>query len=315
MRSLADHLYAELIEGAVLLGANPAQCAAIGALRAFCILAALVAAAQAAIGFCRMVRLRSMALPWTDVDVLSLFDECRRDAGLRARPSLMIAPAGGPAVFTAGLFSSSIFLDPLLARSLDPAELRAVLLHELAHVARRDNLGARLFQSATAASVLFVFPALVLPFLFGHDVVHLGRVNSRLLIVISLALLFLLRVFVWRPLMVSREFSCDDYAVAAGADPLDLAAAIGTTWRLQHAGQRASWAGSHALLPFDARVEKRVQRLLDYHTPRVLPSIRRMARVAAFASLAAVALFVIDFHVRSSTSEKLPLRWSRISPP
>lgn len=318
MRSLADHLYAELLEGAVLLGVNPAQCAAIGTLRSFCLIAALVAGAHALAGFYKLARLRSTGVPWTDENVLNLFNECVRAAGLRARPSLLIAPAGGPSVFTAGSFRPAIFIAPALVKSLDSEELRGVFLHELAHVARRDNFAARLFETTTSASVLFVFPALVLPFLFGHDIVHLGRVNSRIVILVTLVLLLLVRLFVWKPLMVAREYSCDDAAVAAGVNPLDLAAAIGATWRLQQAcgGRTAFGTGAHTLLPFDARVERRIERLLDYRPPGApWAAIRRMARLAAFVSLAGLALFIVDFHIRSAGSDKPPLRWSQISPP
>jgi TonB family protein len=62
-------------------------------------------------------------------------------AGLRSSPPVcLVAPETGPAVL--GIIHPTLLLPAGLEHSLTPLELRAVLLHELEHLRRRDNLWA-----------------------------------------------------------------------------------------------------------------------------------------------------------------------------
>lgn len=70
-------------------------------------------------------------------DFCELLSVCARKMGVRRRMSLRLSDAvATPAV--CGLFHPVVLLPKSLAEKLDPAQLRAVLLHELAHVRRGD---------------------------------------------------------------------------------------------------------------------------------------------------------------------------------
>ncbi len=68
-------------------------------------------------------------------------------------PPLFLVEVDRPVALTVGVFRPRIYLSGWYLDSLTPAELEGVLAHELAHVARRDNLFALLgtvFLGATA---------------------------------------------------------------------------------------------------------------------------------------------------------------------
>ena len=75
-----------------------------------------------------------------------MLEDCCRCMGIRRKVGLKVsANAASPAV--CGLFRPVILVPQNLARSLGPARLRTVLLHELAHIKRRD-LWVNLAQTA-----------------------------------------------------------------------------------------------------------------------------------------------------------------------
>lgn len=55
-------------------------------------------------------------------------------------PRCVLVPHDAPKAFVAGLFKPTFFLSAGLLRRLSPPELKAVLIHELAHIARKDYL-------------------------------------------------------------------------------------------------------------------------------------------------------------------------------
>jgi beta-lactamase regulating signal transducer with metallopeptidase domain len=74
-----------------------------------------------------------------DPQLTGTFDRCREALGIRRPVQLLEAPdLAGPATF--GILRPAILLPPGLIESFGPAEQRGVLLHELAHVRRRDGL-------------------------------------------------------------------------------------------------------------------------------------------------------------------------------
>jgi len=74
----------------------------------------------------------------------------------------MFTRGSGTSVFTLGVVRSAIFIVPRVAAALTDDELTATLVHELAHVRRRDNL-RRMFGSLAAVAAALVFvEALVL---------------------------------------------------------------------------------------------------------------------------------------------------------
>ena len=78
-----------------------------------------------------------------DPDLASLAKEVADQLGLRSKIRLVITDEPiGPAVF--GVLRPTVLLPEALIRSLSPAELRALLAHELTHVRRRDGWAAAL---------------------------------------------------------------------------------------------------------------------------------------------------------------------------
>jgi beta-lactamase regulating signal transducer with metallopeptidase domain len=99
---------------------------------------AAAVAGRVALGALALRRRLRRAAPPGD-DVLALLDRCRADMGVRARvPALVTDAVAGPALF--GFLRPRLLLPPGLLRELSAGELRFVLLHELAHVKRRDPL-------------------------------------------------------------------------------------------------------------------------------------------------------------------------------
>jgi beta-lactamase regulating signal transducer with metallopeptidase domain len=83
----------------------------------------------------------------TDPDVLRLAGECAKALGIRSRIQLLESAAfGGPSII--GLWRPTLVLPPGLSQRLTAEELRFVLLHECAHVRRRDLAMIWLFTAA-----------------------------------------------------------------------------------------------------------------------------------------------------------------------
>ncbi|HUS67781.1 MAG TPA: M56 family metallopeptidase [Kofleriaceae bacterium] len=153
---------------------------------------------------------------------------------------------------TVGLLRPRVLL-PLDAGDWSAARLRAVLLHELGHVRRRDTLvqlGAQLLCALHWWNPLAWLAA------------------SRL--------------------RVEREHACDDLVVSAGVQPSSYAAdllalARGTSLGAARAGAVPIAAGSPT--------EKRLRRILDPRTRRGLPGarFRLVARTGAIALTGAIA--------------------------
>lgn len=314
MSSLVEVLYSQLVEGIVLLSVNPVECAAIGMVQFFSI-GLIISLACRLFGQAIVSRrLRASARPWLQGKVRSAFEQCVEVSRVRVAPTLAIAPESLPPAFTLGMLRPVVFISPQLAERLDRDALRTVLLHELAHVKRRDNLTALLIHSTSIIALALLLPAAALAILLSHDSIHFGSLNARLLMAGLLGLLVLLHRLVWRPMRILREFACDDAAVAAGADPIDLAAAIGTTWRLQQELQRKSpAAAAHGLLAFDARVERRIERLLAYRAPLAPPRLRRALQACAGIALALSVLALVDTRDLTRKVISETLGWSEPS--
>ncbi len=125
-----------------------------------------------AIGYqlCRLKRLLRQTAPGDDPDLLALVDELSGRIGLQRRPSVMIIDDEG-SPFVCGLWHPSLVLPRGLTRSLDPELLRSVLLHELAHIRRRDLLWD--WIPATARLLYFFHPA-------AHFIVARARLEREL---------------------------------------------------------------------------------------------------------------------------------------
>ncbi len=100
-----------------------------------------IAGQVAAIAYQRelLKRLLRHATPAADPALLALVADLSGRIGLRRRPEVMTADSDG-SPFVCGLLRPTLILPRGLAGSLDAESLRSVLLHELAHIRRRDLL-------------------------------------------------------------------------------------------------------------------------------------------------------------------------------
>jgi beta-lactamase regulating signal transducer with metallopeptidase domain len=115
---------------------------------------ALVALAYLFLGIVSARRLFRLSAPCLDRDWLAALDAARREAGLRRRVELRVAALSiSPAVW--GFHRVRILL-PEAALGWPPALRRSVLLHELAHAARRDCLAQ--VVAAVACAVWWFHP-------------------------------------------------------------------------------------------------------------------------------------------------------------
>jgi beta-lactamase regulating signal transducer with metallopeptidase domain len=87
--------------------------------------------------------------PSADAEALNLLDDCRRAMRVGTNVRVLVTDAvGGPALF--GFVRPKLLVPPALLRDLDREDLRFVLLHELAHLRRRDTLANLLLTLAHA---------------------------------------------------------------------------------------------------------------------------------------------------------------------
>lgn len=120
--------------------------------------------------------------------------------GIRQRVGVrIVAPDQVPAA--CGVFRPFIALPEGLTAALTPAELDAVLSHELAHIARRDNLWAAVVR--TVVSVFWFHPLV-------------WWIEHRLL--------------------AERETACDEFVLAHGATRQDYVTGIAKVCRIAFAG-------------------------------------------------------------------------------
>jgi beta-lactamase regulating signal transducer with metallopeptidase domain len=85
----------------------------------------------------RLRRLLAGAREVRDADLLDMLEDCRRSMGIR-RPVVLLDLPGLPSPLLCGLLRPRIVVCAAQLRRMDPARRRPLLLHELAHLARRD---------------------------------------------------------------------------------------------------------------------------------------------------------------------------------
>jgi heat shock protein HtpX len=283
--------YARLLQGVGALLVVPGTCGApVDVLRALTLL--LCAAAGARIGAHwvadRRLRHRSPVYGANEFSGLyDLYREAGTRVGLKRLPPLHRHADEGPLAFTTGCFRPAVFVAPALVRSLGADELRAVLVHELVHVRRRDNLRAWLGSLLPIGALVVLLQVATLYALFRMEQ-RLGFAHAGLVVAAVVAALWTFRSVAWPRVVFRREVSCDDRVVEALQNPLVVAASLVQVWRLQRALPRrrgARWIHAHPLLRTRPTVEERVRRLIDYR-----PDPRRAWRTAARRALAAAAL-------------------------
>src|SRR4029450_2990970 len=186
-------------------------------------------------------RLVRRAMPVTAPVWTELLDEAARSTNCQ-RPVVLLRGLEETMPMAFGTRHPAILL-PAVADTWSESQRRAVLLHELAHVARYDCLTQSL--AAVACAIYWVHPG------------------------------------VWwiaRRLRIERELACDDRVLAAGADPDGYASQL-----LEFAySLRVETAPALAVtMAAPSSLEERLRALLDRGRNRRLPALR--SRVAATA--------------------------------
>jgi Zn-dependent protease with chaperone function len=182
-----------------------------------------------------------------------------------APPRLIFLPTSSPVLFCRGARAPELVVSAGLLALLDPAELRAALAHELAHVAAHDLSWSWLLLAARAAQA------------WNPVVQVVVRAAAR-----------------------DAERAADDRACEDRAARLALAEAILKTYRAGRAGAgspagRAKQTLWRERLRDRARsiaIEERCRRLLEPPAPGADP-FPRVRLAAAAASIAALLFFVV----------------------
>jgi beta-lactamase regulating signal transducer with metallopeptidase domain len=174
-----------------------------------------------------------------------------RRVGLRRPvPVLLSSELGSPGVW--GALRPRLVLPARIAGVLSPAELDAVLLHELEHVRRRDNLTAVLLRSLCLA-------------VWFHPLVW--WLEARLL--------------------AERERACDDRVLALCAEPRVYAASLVKVLRF---GLDRPVVGVSAATASDLR--RRIDQIVGRRPPARCGLVARGALLAAVTLLVAASVAV-----------------------
>jgi heat shock protein HtpX len=223
----------------------------------------------AAVGaYCDRLALSAMlGRPVSEVEHPELYRLVRElsKGGRLPVPRLYLSPAEQPNSFAVGLNprSAAICCTEGLLKSLDEAELRGVLGHELAHVSGRDTLPATV---AAGVATVITFPA--------------ALAASTLMLVLGPVAALVIRLSVTR----EREYRADAAGALLAGDPVALASALrkieaGTTELALAPDARLSSVG-HLMIASPFRAEG-FARLFGTHPPAG-ERIRRLEALAGY---------------------------------
>jgi hypothetical protein len=216
------------------------------------LLVAAVLLGQLAVGFWLSRRVKRLSKPLGERRVLAMLLAQSAGLGLKAPPRLAESPAVTVPV-TLGAWRPMVLV-PTLWRDWSEERTRAVLAHELSHVARKDALTRAL--AAIHRSVFWFSP---------------------------------LAWWLERHLAVLAEQASDDAALGAGTDRVFYAKVLmGFYQDLQSAAGRVRWEG--VAMTRGKQAQRRVDRILDSGW-RLSTGVRRPARMAL--ALSAVPLIYL----------------------
>ena len=301
--------YARLLQGVGALLSIPGDCGApVDVLRALTLLLCAAAGARIGAHWVADRRLRGRSPLYGQADfagLYALYHEAGTRVGVKRLPPLHRHADEGPLAFTTGCFRPAVFLAPALIQSLGTDELRAVLVHELVHVRRRDNLRAWLGSLVPIGALVLLLQVGAFYALFRMEQ-RLGFAHVGLVVAAVLAVLWAFRSVAWPRVVFRRELTCDDRVVEALQNPLLVAASLVQVWRLQRGLPRrpaARWIHAHPLLRTRPSVEERVRRLVDYRPEPRRAWLTTARRALAAAALVWTSLFLWTFHVSERGAE------------
>jgi beta-lactamase regulating signal transducer with metallopeptidase domain len=218
------------------------------------LLGSVLAMAPLLAGMLALRRLRAQSRLVTDAEALRELEALRAASGLR-RPVELLVSKFIEVPLTWGVWRPAIVLPPAVLCG-PPETLRAVLLHELAHI-RRDDFASQTFARATAA--LFWFQPLA-----------------------WLAL---------RRLRLESEMACDDIVVQRQQAPADYAETLLALARRLHAP--AADTRTAVAMAQRSHLELRLRGILDRTRARAAASRRLWAPLFVVLSLGLIALRVV----------------------
>ena len=223
---------------------------------------ALLAGLRPLLGLWGIARLSQESAAVADAPILAQASECASALGLTRTPALCQADA--PVPMTWG-WRQPVVLLPVGAQDWPEGRLRAVLLHELAHIRRRDWLSHRF---ADLACALYWF----------HPLAWLTA----------------------RRLRTEGEIACDDLVLTSGIAAPDYARHLLDVARALHPISDVPQAA--IAMARTARIEGRLTMILDATRPRRALTRRALLLVLGLSAIALVPLAVLRLGARAQAA-------------
>ncbi len=288
--------YLKLIANYKILLGNPTQCDTVALLRLFTLTLFAIFLIKLVVHLIIFYRLRRRLPRYLEEKhprLFSAYREAAQKVKLWRRPHLYEFSNERPLVFTIGSLKPAIFMASATVEKLAPEELEAVLVHELTHIKRHDNLLIWLWEIFFVAIPVLIVQIFAISFIFSIQ-------NSVYAILGTLIFITMFKAFLWRRILFLRELSCDDLAVDAIKDPLILASSLINVWRLEKTLPEHRWRSGFAfaqtLLPAYSTLEIRAQRLVTYRRPWFKFFLGKAGRVVAIALVIFSAAFLWRFN-------------------
>lgn len=210
--------------------------------------------------------------PWQAPAPYHDTEQLARRFGLAATPKLYRVKSEAPVVFSSGNRQrSAVAVSDAACSILSERELRAVLAHEIAHIAA-DDIGLMRVADILGRITSFVATFGLLAALFGGMVLPSGAMSTGVVWFLALAptSVSLLQLALLR----RREYAADAASVSITHDPAALAFALqkierATRWTLKRMFGEAGGVELPTFLRTHPTTADRIARLTGGHSPSV----------------------------------------------